>query len=160
MRLDVLLLYSWSLTCAFCPGNAKIEGLEKSLGMTGSDYNVAVAFFFIPYILCEVPSNMILAKFKRPSHYVGIIVVSWGILVTLTGTVKNLASICATRFFVGMFEAGFFPGSIWLISQWYPPQKTQARTAFFYLSSAASGAFSGLLAAGIAQMDGVGGYEG
>lgn len=128
--------------------------------MTGSDYNVAVALFFVPYILCEVPSNMVLAKFKRPSRYMGIIVVSWGTIVTLTGIVQNLAGLCVTRFLVGMFEAGFFPGSIWLISQWYPPRRTQGRTAFFYLSSAVSGAFSGLLAAGIAQMKGVAGYEG
>jgi MFS family permease len=47
-----------------------------------------------------------------------------------------------------------------IVSQWYPPQKTQSRMAMFYLSSALSGAFSGLLAAGIAQMRGVGGYEG
>lgn len=47
-----------------------------------------------------------------------------------------------------------------IVSQWYPPHKTQTRMAMFYLSSALSGAFSGLLAAGIAQMRGVGGYEG
>jgi MFS family permease len=57
-------------------------------------------------------------------------------------------------------RAGFFPGAIWIVSQWYPPHKTQSRMAMFYLSSALSGAFSGLLAAGIAQMDGLGGYEG
>jgi hypothetical protein len=47
-----------------------------------------------------------------------------------------------------------------IVSQWYPPHKTQSRMAMFYLSSALSGAFSGLLAAGIAQMRGIGGYEG
>lgn len=142
------------------PGNAKIEGLEASLNMTGEDYNIAVAMFFIPYILCEVPSNMILAKFKRPSQYIGIIVTCWGTIVTLTGCVNSLASLCATRFLIGLFEAGFFPGAVWLISQWYPPNRTQSRNALFYLSSAIAGAFSGLLAAGIAQMDGIGGYEG
>lgn len=141
-------------------GNAKIEGLEDDLNMTGDDYNVAVALFFIPYILCEVPSNMILAKFKRPSYYIGILVVSWGTIVTMAGVVQSFGGLCATRFLVGMFEAGFFPGSVWLISQWYPPNKTQSRNALFYVSSAASGAFSGLLAAGIAQMDGIGGYGG
>jgi hypothetical protein len=90
----------------------------------------------------------------------GTLVVSWGIVMTLTGVVKNFGGLLATRFLLGVFEAGFFPGAIWIVSQWYPPHKTQSRMAMFYLSSALSGAFSGLLAAGIAQMRGVGGYEG
>lgn len=46
------------------------------------------------------------------------------------------------------------------VGVWYPPNKTQMRTAMFFCAACVSGAFSGLLAAGIAQMDGVGGYEG
>ncbi|KAM0715822.1 hypothetical protein Q7P37_008336 [Cladosporium fusiforme] len=154
-------------------GNAKIEGLEASLGMAGTDYNVAVGIFFVPYVLCEVPSNLLLSKFKRPSWYMGFLVVSWGIVMTLTGVVQNFAGLIATRFLLGVFEAGFFPGAIWIVSEWYPPHKSQTRMAMFvchstkdlqnqehYLSSALSGAFSGLLAAGIAQMRGLGGYEG
>lgn len=127
--------------------------------MGGEDYNIAVSVFFVPYILFEIPSNMLLASFERPSRYIGAIVISWGLIVTGMGFVKNFAALCVLRFFVGVFEAGFFPGAVWLISQWYPPNRTQARNAFFYVSSAASGAFSGLLAAAIAQMDGIQGYE-
>lgn len=46
------------------------------------------------------------------------------------------------------------------IGIWYPPNKTQTRTAMFYCSAAIAGAFSGLLAAGIAKMNGLGNYEG
>lgn len=59
-----------------------------------------------------------------------------------------------------MQESGFFPGSILIISKWYLPNETQTRIAVFYTASALAGAFSGMLAAGIAQMDGVGGLEG
>lgn len=55
-------------------GNVKIEGLEASLGMFDIDYNIAVALFFIPYILCEVPSNYLLSNFSRPSRYMGFLV--------------------------------------------------------------------------------------
>lgn len=57
-------------------------------------------------------------------------------------------------------RAGFFPGANYIISLWYPPERTQTRLAVFYAASAASGAFSGILAFGITRMDGVGGYEG
>lgn len=57
-------------------------------------------------------------------------------------------------------RAGFFPAAVYLVGRWYPPQRTQTRVALFYCASAASGAFSGLLAAAIAKMDGLGGLEG
>lgn len=57
-------------------------------------------------------------------------------------------------------RAGFFPAAIYLCSYWYMPKNLATRISYFYCASALSGAFSGLLAAGIAQMDGVGGYEG
>lgn len=122
--------------------------------MRDTDYNVALVVFFIPYVLCEVPSNMLLEKFNRPSWYVGVLILCWGTVMTLMGTVKNFEGLCATRFFLGLTEAGFFPGAIFLVGQWYPPDRTQFRMALFYCASAASGAFSGLLAAAIVKMDG------
>ncbi|KAK9249764.1 hypothetical protein V1507DRAFT_367938, partial [Lipomyces tetrasporus] len=57
--------------CAFIDrvniGNAKIEGLEDDLRMTGNDYNIALVAFFIPYILCEFPSNIISYSLMRYS---------------------------------------------------------------------------------------------
>lgn len=85
-------------------GNAKIEGLVEDLGMTGVQYNVAVSIFFIPFVLAEVPSNMVLHLFKRPSYYIGTLVVGWGIIMTLTGIVQNYGGLLAIRFFLGLFE--------------------------------------------------------
>lgn len=63
---------------------------------------------------------------------------------------------CLTR----DYRAGFFPGAVYLCTLWYMPKDLSLRLACFYCISALSGAFSGLLAAAIAKMDGVGGYEG
>jgi predicted MFS family arabinose efflux permease len=57
-------------------------------------------------------------------------------------------------------RAGFFPGAVFLLSQWYPPHMTQFRMSLLYCAAALSGAFSGLMAAGIAEMKGIGGYNG
>lgn len=80
--------------------------------MSGTDYNVALAVFFVPYVLCEVPSNMLLAKFTKPSLYMSILILCWGIVMTLSGVVQNFGGLVATRFMLGLFEAGFFPGKI------------------------------------------------
>jgi len=141
-------------------GNAAIEGLLPSLGMNGKEFNIAVSIFFVPFVLAEVPSNMILNRFKRPSRYMGSIVLAWGIVMTLTGVVQNFAGLTTVRFFLGLFEAGFFPGAILLISKWYLPEETQTRIALLYTSAASGGAFSGLLAFALAKMDGLRGYDG
>lgn len=66
----------------------------------------------------------------------------------------------AARFFLGLAEAGFFPGAILIVSQWYAPNEVGVRIALFYTSSALAGAFSGFLAFAIAKMHGLGGLEG
>ncbi|KAF9880140.1 major facilitator superfamily transporter [Colletotrichum karsti] len=141
-------------------GNAKIEGLAEDLGLDGVQWNIALSLFFIPYILLEVPSNILLKKFKRPSVYLGSLVTIWGIIMTLHGVVKNFAGLLTVRIILGVFEAGFFPGAVYLCTFWYMPRDLAVRIAWFYCTSSLSGAFSGLLAAAIAKMDGVGGYEG
>ncbi|CAG9981101.1 unnamed protein product [Clonostachys byssicola] len=156
----LVLLYLMAYLDKTNIGNAKIEGLVEDLNMKGIEYNVAVAIFFIPFILCEVPSNMILHKFKRPSFYIGVIVLAWGIIMTLTGIVHNYGGLLAIRFLLGIFEAGFLPGAILIISKWYLPNETQTRIAILYTSAATGGAFSGLLAFAIAKMDGMAGLEG
>lgn len=102
----------------FFTGNAKIEGLEDSLQMRGTDYNIAVGIFFVPYVLCEVPSNVLLSKFKKPSWYMGFLVISWGIVsllcyannilsntfqvMTFTGVTQSFGGLIATRFLLGV----------------------------------------------------------
>ncbi|RYP20478.1 hypothetical protein DL765_002777 [Monosporascus sp. GIB2] len=156
----LVLLYLMAYLDKTNIGNAKIEGLLESLNMTGVQYNVAVSIFFIPFVLAEVPSNMILHRFKKPSMYMGGLVTGWGVIMTLTGVVQNYAGLIAVRFFLGLFEAGFLPGAILIISKWYLPNETQTRIAILYTSAASGGAFSGLLAFAIAKLDGLGGYEG
>ncbi|KAK6538388.1 hypothetical protein TWF694_011267 [Orbilia ellipsospora] len=141
-------------------GNAKIEGLTTDLHLSGIQYNVALSIFFIPYVIAEVPSNMIMNKIKHPGKYLGALIVVWGIIMTLTGIVRNFAGLTVVRFFLGLFEAGFLPGAILLVSNWYMPNETQTRIAILYTSAASGGAFSGILAYGIAKMEGLAGLGG
>ncbi|KAF7716716.1 MFS-type transporter [Penicillium ucsense] len=141
-------------------GNAKIEGLLSSLHMDGIQYNIALSIFFIPYVLAEVPSNIILNRLKRPSRYLGFLIFCWGVVMLCTGFVQNFAGLVVIRVLLGLFEAGFLPGAVLVISKWYLPNETQTRIAILYTSAASGGAFSGLLAFAIAKMNGVAGYEG
>ena len=64
-------------------GNARIEGLEKDLDMAGHDYNVALQVFFVPYILLEVPSNILLKRLA-PSTWLSFLMFMWGSLKSQT----------------------------------------------------------------------------
>ncbi|KAK1992160.1 MFS general substrate transporter [Colletotrichum falcatum] len=140
-------------------GNAKIEGMDKDLGLVGNQYNIASTIFFVPYIIFEIPSNIVLKK-VRPSLWLSFLVLSWGTVMTLMGVVKDFKGMVICRVFLGLCEAGFFPGAVYIVTTWYPRHELQQRLAIFYTASAFSGALSGLLAFGIARMDGIGGIEG
>jgi hypothetical protein len=73
----LFILYFFSYLDRGNMGNAKIQGLEKSLDLVGQDYSIALCVFFIPYVLLEVPSNLILKR-VRPSTWLSILVICWG----------------------------------------------------------------------------------
>ncbi|CEJ56306.1 Putative Permease of the major facilitator superfamily [Penicillium brasilianum] len=140
-------------------GNAKIEGLLTDLHMTGPQYNWALTVFFFTYCVFELPSNLLLKKL-RPSRWLPLIMVAWGVVMTLMGIVQNYGGLLATRLCLGIAEAGLYPGVAYYITLWYPRQRAQFRQALFFSAASVAGAFSGLLAYGIAKMDGVGGLAG
>ena len=140
-------------------GNAKIAGMEEDLNLYGLRYNTALTVFFVPYALFEVPSNIVL-KLIRPSIWLSILVFSWGLVMTLMGLTNSYEGLVAARFFLGVTEAGFFPAATYLLTIWYQRYELQSRMSIFYAAASMSGAFSGLLAYAIEQMDGVSGLAG
>ena len=77
--------------------------------MTGDEYNWCLTVFSLTYAAFEVPSNLLLKKF-RPSIWLPAIMVAWGIVMTLMGIVQNYHGLLIARLFLGATEAGLFPG--------------------------------------------------
>lgn len=92
-------------------GNAKLDGLATDLHLdaAGTEYNISLTVFFISYSLFEPLTNVLLKR-MRPSIFIPLIMVVWGIIMTCMGLVTNAAGLEATRFFLGLAEAGLFPG--------------------------------------------------
>ena len=153
------LLYLLSFLDRGNIGNAKIEGLVEDLHMTEPQYNWTLTVFFFTYCLFEVPSNLVLKRL-RPSIWLPTIMVAWGTVMTLMGIVQDFKGLLLARLFLGVTEAGLYPGVAYYITLWYIRTEAQLRQAMFFSAASVAGAFSGLLAFGIAKMDGVGGYEG
>ncbi|KXJ92543.1 major facilitator superfamily domain-containing protein [Microdochium bolleyi] len=138
-------------------GNARIQGMTQDLNMKGADYNIALFVFFAPYILFEVPSNIIIRRIS-PSSWLSAITVLWGISTMGMGFVTNNNGLIACRVLLGLFEAGIVPGALYLISMYYQRYEVQWRMSLFFCASILAGAFSGLLAFAIGNMHGVAGY--
>ncbi|THZ12587.1 major facilitator superfamily transporter [Aureobasidium pullulans] len=139
--------------------NANVAGMSEDLHLEGDEYNTALVIFFVPYILFEIPSNILLKKFK-PHVWLSGCMFLFGLTTTLQGVVQNYSGLLATRFFLGLFEAGMFPGCFYLLGTWYLRTEAQRRYSFFFSSTTLAGAFAGLLAAAIGKMDGIAGYQG
>lgn len=155
----VMLVYLVSFLDRVNIGNARLFGLEADLGMKGSQYQTAVSVLFVTYLLFEVPSNLVIKKLK-PSRYVAFITFAWGVVATLTGIVQSYGALIACRVILGTFEAGLFPGMAVYLTFWYTRKELALRIGYLFVSSALAGAFGGLLATAIGQMDGVAGMRG
>ncbi|PGH13944.1 hypothetical protein AJ79_03359 [Helicocarpus griseus UAMH5409] len=140
--------------------NAAIFGLKKDLDIEdGTKYNTALTIFFVPYILFEIPSNILLKKLK-PHVWLSGCMFFFGLVTLLQGLVQNYSGLLATRFFLGLFETGMFPGCFYLLGMWYKRSEAQKRFSFFFSSTTLAGAFGGLLASAIGKMDGMRGFLG
>ncbi|KFY97984.1 hypothetical protein V500_01838 [Pseudogymnoascus sp. VKM F-4518 (FW-2643)] len=140
-------------------GNANIQGLSVDVGLSGAEYNLCLTVFFFTYCFFEIPSNLLLKKL-RPSIYLPSIMVLWGTCTVCLGVVQNYHGLLAVRIILGAAEAGLYPGVAYYLTMWYCTAEMQWRQGLFYSGASIAGAFSGLLAYGISNMDGVGGYEG
>ena len=103
------LLYLMSFLDRGNIGNANIQGLSTDLGLAGWQYNWCLTVFFVFYALFEVPSNLMLKKL-RPSRWLPSIMIAWGLVMTMMGLVRDFKGLLITRIFLGITEAGLFPG--------------------------------------------------
>ena len=107
--------------------NARLAGMDKDLGLSiGNRYTLLVMMFFIPYVLFELPANLILRR-VGPAKWLGAIGFAWGVVTIGMGFVHSWGGLLACRVFFGAFEAGLFPGSIYLMSCWYKRYEVQKR---------------------------------
>lgn len=145
--------------------NAAIINLEngtsikKQLGFTPSQWSWTLSIFSYSYMIFE-PSNTILLKTFKPSVWMFVLILLWGISACSSAAAQNFAGMMCVRFAIGAAEAGFFPAVLYHMAFWYRPSELPQRIAIFYSVGQLSSALSGLLAYAISFMDGLGGLPG
>lgn len=123
---------------------AYVNGMDDYFHMENNQYNYMVTLWTIGYIIGQIPSNLILHRVSA-RYYLGALEISWGLLTLLMITCKNLPSIYALRFFLGLLESGFFPGMEYLVGSNYSAAELSTRSAYFAVAGNAAGLISGPL---------------
>ncbi|KAH9917680.1 MFS general substrate transporter [Epithele typhae] len=139
-------------------GNANIAGLAHDLKITPAQYSIALTVTLIPYSFFNFVTNLLM-KITGPRRLLPTLAVLWG-LTTPPGVVSTYGGLLACRFFIGTFEGGLLPGISLYLASFYPRAKLQLRASILFSATSFASAFSGLLAAAIIKMDGVGGRPG
>lgn len=139
---------------------ARLNTLEEDLNLQGSQYQTCVSILFVGYLLGQIPSNMILTR-VRPSYYLSFFMALWAIVSALTALSNSFAGLALTRFFLGLTEAPYYPGALYLLSIFYTRKEIATRISILYTGNILATAFAGLIAAGVFDgLDGAAGIEG
>ncbi len=107
--------------------------MNADLGISAAAFGIGSGIFFIGYILCEVPSNVMLERFGA-RLWIARIMISWGVLSAAMAFVQGPKSFYAVRFLLGIAEAGFFPGIIFYLTCWFPSQHRARIIALFMIA--------------------------
>lgn len=160
-RLLPYLLFMF-LLCYIDRTNLGFAGIQMSpeLGLTASTFGFGAGLFFIGYFIFEVPSNLCLAKFGA-RRWIARIMVTWGAVATLMCMINGTTSFLVMRFLLGASEAGFYPGVIYFIGEWFP-NKYRAKALSRFNMAQPCALILGSIISGylISALDGAMGYSG
>jgi MFS transporter, ACS family, tartrate transporter len=129
------------------------------MGFSNQVYGLGAGIFFIGYALFEVPSNLILARVGA-RRWIARIMVTWGVLSVLMMFVQGQRSFYLLRFALGVAEAGFLPGIIYYLSQWFPKAERARAVSWFMVGIPLSTVVGGPIAGALLELDDVHGLHG
>ena len=133
--------------------------ITNDLAISATVFGLAAGIFFLSYVALEIPSNLVLHRVGA-RLWMGRIMISWGIVATLTAFVWDGVSLVVARILLGVGEAGFFPGVIYLLACWFPERDRGRAMSVFMLGIVIAALVGGPLSGGLLELDGVLGLEG
>jgi ACS family tartrate transporter-like MFS transporter len=127
--------------------------MNRDLHFSASAYGLGAGLFFLSYAACEIPSNLLLYRFGA-RRWIARIMITWGFLAMGMMLVKTPVEFYAVRFLLGVAEAGFFPGVVYYLSQWFPANVRARTVSRFYVALPLSSVFMGVLAGALLNLQG------
>jgi ACS family tartrate transporter-like MFS transporter len=114
--------------------------MRQQLSLTDAVYGLGAGMFFAGYFFFQVPSNLALQRVGA-RRWIALLMMLWGVISASMIMVRGPRSFYLLRFLLGAAEAGFFPGVILYLKNWFPA-KARARTVARFMTA---GPLSGVL---------------
>jgi MFS transporter, ACS family, tartrate transporter len=133
--------------------------MNADLGFSSAAFGFGSGVFFLGYCLFEVPSNLILHRVGA-RRWIARIMITWGAISVGMMFVRGTPAFYVLRFLLGAAEAGFFPGMVYYLSQWYPEAQRARAIAAFMTAVPVSGVIGGPLSGALLSLSGVLGIAG
>lgn len=154
----MLMLYILSFLDRSNIGFAK-DAYSLDVGLSDEAFAFGAGVFFIAYAFLGVPANMMMRKLGA-KKWIGFTTVVWGGLSASLGWADTEAKFIAIRILLGAAEAGFFPGMIYLTSQWFPSNKRASIMGLFYMGAPFAMSLGSPLSGALLEMHGFMGHPG
>jgi ACS family tartrate transporter-like MFS transporter len=116
--------------------------MQQQLGFNDAVYGLGAGMFFAGYFVFQVPSNLILQRVGA-RRWISLLMIVWGVISSSMIFVTTARSFYVLRFLLGLAEAGFFPGVILYLRNWFPPAARARTVARFMTAAALSGVVGG-----------------
>jgi len=148
----LLLLYIISWLDRVNVGFAKLQ-MNTDLGLSDTAYGFGAGIFFLAYAACEIPSNLLLVRFGA-RRWIARIMITWGLISAGMMFVQGELSFYAMRLLLGAAEAGFLPGIVYYLSQWFPRAQRAKAVSWFMIGIPLSIVFGGPLSGWLLGFEG------
>ncbi|KAF4554500.1 Pantothenate transporter-like protein 1 [Elsinoe fawcettii] len=141
--------------------NAYVSGMKEELNLNGNQYSLFGTFYNVGYLVCQVPSLLLLSRPKIARWYLPTMEVLWSILTFCQSQVRNEYDIYGTRFLLGLLETPAASGATYVFGSWYRPEEVFKRAGVWFLSNNIGVMFGGYMqAAAYTNLNGVHGMAG
>lgn len=119
---------------------AKLQ-MQADLGFSEAVIGFGAGIFFLGYLLMNVPASLLVERWSA-RKLIALIMISFGAVAVLMGflgtpifdVVQLTTQFYGLRLFLGIAEAGLFPGVIVYLSHWYRPEDRARAKGYFMIA--------------------------
>jgi ACS family tartrate transporter-like MFS transporter len=127
--------------------------MNRDLNFSSTAFGLGAGIFFVGYALFEVPSNLLLVRVGA-RRWIARIMITWGLIAAAMMFVRTPFEFYGLRLLLGIAEAGFFPGIVYYLTQWFPAKRRARASSRFMIAIPLSGVLGGVLGGFLLGLDG------
>jgi MFS family permease len=135
------------------------ETYQIDTGLSNEAYALGAGIFFVVYAFLGVPANLLMRRLGART-WIGTTTLLWGLLSAAMAWADTEAKFLIVRTLLGAAEAGFFPGMIYLTSQWFPQRTRASIMGLFYMGAPLALTLGSPLSGALLEMHGFLGHRG